>query len=324
MTLLQNHWKSDLTMKRILIPVVAAIFIAVSCGPSKHAVHVEMRHPSKAGLDLAGKNLSVVYFETEDDTATGFCESMADGFAYTLEQDYGLKDGAVGIYRMPLRKDTDYKAKDALSELLIDTGSDLVFLFDTVKFGNMTVGRPSRLAYSTVVDSSYVSSGSIPFTVKLYAFDGMDKNEKVHSFGGTSIARPEVYSNGKDDSTVALAKAMNALKQEGWEAGETVADSFKSQWKHEQYSIIYFDTKPWYDALEKCEQYDWKSAMTIWMDLLDANDVLKRSSAEYNMSVACYMLGDYDLALEWLDRSDKENKLPLSDALRKRIQSRIK
>jgi hypothetical protein len=34
------------------------------------------------------------------------------------------------------------------------------------------------------------------------------------------------------------------------------------------------------------------------------------------------MLGDYDLATEWLDMSDKDNMLPVSDALRKRINAR--
>ena len=41
------------TMKKILFPALAAMMLAVSCGPSKHAVHVEMRHPSKAGVDIA-------------------------------------------------------------------------------------------------------------------------------------------------------------------------------------------------------------------------------------------------------------------------------
>jgi hypothetical protein len=51
--------------------------------------------------------------------------------------------------------------------------------------------------------------------------------------------------------------------------------------------------------------------------------MMKRASAEYNIAVACYMLGDFDLALEWLDRSDADNKLPtLSDGLRKRIEAR--
>ena len=73
----------------------------------------------------------------------------------------------------------------------------------------------------------------------------------------------------------------------------------------------------------KAEQYDWKGAMDIWIELLSSNDMMKRASAEYNIAVACYMLGDLDLASEWLDRSDADNKLPtLSDALRKRIEAR--
>jgi len=34
------------------------------------------------------------------------------------------------------------------------------------------------------------------------------------------------------------------------------------------------------------------------------------------------MLGDLDLASEWLDRSDTDNRLAQSDALRKRINAR--
>ena len=79
---------------------------------------------------------------------------------------------------------------------------------------------------------------------------------------------------------------------------------------------------PSYKALEKAEAYDWKGAMDIWIDLLDTGDMLKRSCAEYDIAVACYMLGDYPLAIEWLDLSDKDNKLPISDALRKRIDAR--
>lgn len=310
-------------MKRILIPALAAILMTVSCGPSKHAVHVEMRHPSRSGVEVFGKNVSVVYLENNDNTATAFCQSMADGFAYTLEQDMGYPDGTIGIYRMRQQKGADYSSKDSLFNILMDTGADIVFLFDTVKFGSMTVGGPSKLAYSSSKDSSYVSSGSVPFTMRLYCFDGMDSSEKVQAFGGTSMARPDVYSNGNDDSTVAMAKAVKALGAEGWDAGVTVAESFKSQWKHEQYSIVYYDSAKWYDALEKAEQYDWKGAMDIWIGLLDTNDLLKRACASFNMSVASYMLGDYDLAKEWIDRSDADNKLPISDAMRKRIDARL-
>lgn len=309
-------------MNKILISALIALGLAVSCGPSKHAVHLEMRHPSKTGVDLVGKNVSVVYLENDNTIATEFCASMADGFAYTLEHDYGTGT-QIGIYRMRSLAGADYSRKDSLFNILMDTGSDIVFLFDTVKFGTMTVGGPSRVTYPVSSDSSFLSSGTIPYTMKLYCYDGMNKDDKVQAFGGTSIAHPQVYSNGRDDSTIATSKAWKSLSPEGWDAGVMVADSFKSQWKHEQYSIVYYDTEKWYDALGLAEQYDWKGAMDIWMQLLSTNDLMKRACAEYNLSVACYMLGDYTLASEWLDLSDKDNKLPISEAMRKRIDLRI-
>lgn len=309
-------------MRSFIALSLTAALMLVSCGPSKHAVHVEMRHPSKTGVSLAGKNVAVVYLEGDNAVSSEFCESMADGFAYTLEQDYG-PGTQMSIFRMRSLEGADYSKKDSLFNILMDTGTDVVFLFDTVRFGTMTVGGPSRVSYPSSPDSSFVSNGNIPYTMKLYCYDGMNKEDRVQTFSGTAMAIPEVYSNGKDDSTVATSKAWKSLGIEGWDAGVKIADSFKSQWKHEQYSIVYYEGEKWYAALEKAEQYDWKGAIDIWMDLLSTNDLMKRACTEYNISVACYMLGDYALAKEWLDLSDKENKLPLSDALRKRIDARM-
>ena len=116
--------------------------------------------------------------------------------------------------------------------------------------------------------------------------------------------------------------SVDNLPKEAVMTGEVIAESFKSQWKHEQYSIVYYETEKWYDALVRAEAFDWKGAMDVWMELLSTNDLYKRSCAEYNIAVACYMLGDYSLATEWLDRSDQDNMLPLSDGLRKRINTR--
>ena len=74
--------------------------------------------------------------------------------------------------------------------------------------------------------------------------------------------------------------------------------------------------------MEYADKYYWKDAMNIWLELLDTNDMLKRSCAAYNLALASYMLGDYDLSSLWLDRSDKDNKLPMSDSLRRRIDDR--
>lgn len=299
-----------------------ALSIFVSCAPSKYTMHLETRHPSKSGLDLAGKNVSVIYLENGTEFKDGFSASMAESLAYNLEKDYGTGEGSIGVFRMTKSSGGNYASKDTLINLLMDTGSDLVFLIDTVRFGEMTVGGPSKVAYTAVPDSSTVNVGSIPFNIKLYSYDAMNKSEEVKNFGGTAIAQPEVYSNGSLSPEQLKAAAYKALPAEGWAAGEILSQSFASQWKVEGYSIIYFDSPKWLAAAEKADQLDWKGAMDVWFELLDSKDVLKRASAAYNIALSCYMLGDYKLAEEWLDLSDKDSELPLSSALRTRIQER--
>lgn len=275
-------------MKRIFTLLLFCTVLVSACAPSRHAVQVEMRYPSKSGIELAGKIVSVVYLTDGDKIGDDFNSALAGGFASALEQDYSTGEGSVGVYTIEDRGGK-YSQKDTLVNLLMDTGSDVVFLFDKV---------------GVTKSSEDVNK----FNIRLYCFDAMNQAENVYSFVG---------------STMVNSKSEN-LQNEAAKAGDIVAGSFKSQWKHEQYSIVYYENEKWYNALMRAEMYDWKGAMKIWMDLLSTKDLLKRSCAEYNIAVACYMLGDYALATEWLDRSDEDNELPVSAALRKRIEARIK
>lgn len=285
MTLLRKLLKFN-SMKRIYALLFLCSLLVSACGPSRHAVQVEMRYPSKSGIDLFGKVVSVVYVTDGNETGDTFNSSMAEGFAVELEKDYGTGEGSVGVYSLQDRGGS-YSQKDTLINLLMDTGCDVVFVFD--KVGVQGVGE-----------------NTFKFNIKLYCFDAMNKDEKVFSFIGN-----DVVNVASDD-----------LLKEANNTGEVIAETFKSQWKHEQYSIVYYENEKWYDALLRAENYDWKGAMDIWMAQLSTNDLYKRSCAEYNIAVACYMLGDYDLATEWLDRSDQDNLLPVSDAMRKRINTR--
>lgn len=271
-------------MKRLL-PILLILTTLVACGPSKHVMYIDMRYPSKSGVDLGGKIPSVVYLESGDEAAAAFESGMANAFAGALEQDLGTGEGSVGVYRMFKQPDVDYSDSKMLLDLLVDTNADMVFLFDNVELGQ------SEASATSVV---------VPFTMKLYCLDGMDKSEQVKTFAGSSRS----HFDGSD-------------------AGRTVAESFKTVWKTEPYSLAYFDSEKWYIALDRAEAYDWKGAIDQWFTLLNSKDPLRRSCAEYNIAVACYMLGDYSLAVQWLDRSDADSKLPnMSDNLRKRIDSR--
>ena len=268
-------------MKRSYLHISALgtlMLAAVSCGPSRYMIDVEMRHKSEAGLDLTGKNVSVAYPTASDSALGAYMESFADGFAWSLQDQYKQSIDGVGVYALP-GSGTEYASRDSLVNVLMKTGSDVVFLFDKLDFSS----------------------------VSLRCYDAMNQDDKMLSYAGQTGISPSDISS---------------LPTEAWDKGKSLATSFIPQWKHEQYSIIYFETEKWYKAALYADQYYWKQAMDIWFELLNSNDVLKRSSAAYNISVACYMLGDYELASLWLDRSDYENKLQFSDALRKRIKAR--
>lgn len=261
------------------------LFTVVSCGPSRHAIPVEKRYPSRSGIDLAGKILSVIYTESGDDVADKFSNTMSNSFAEALENEYGTGKGSVGVYSVDAGKG-NYAVRDSMVSLLMDTGADLVFLFDKL---DVTGNR----------------SGASPLKVALYCYDGMNKEDKVHSFSGSTMV------------TVWNGEGMDS---EAEQAGKRVAETFAPQWKMEQFSFAYYDSTKWYEALMRAQNYDWKGAMDIWLDMLDIRDPMKRAALEYNIAVSCYLLGDMELAEEWLDRSDADNKMPtLSDALRKRI-----
>lgn len=303
--------------------IVLVLSVMVSCGPSKYTMHLEMRHPSKVGMNMDGKILSVVYLESGQQLQDGFSSYLASGFAESLQKNYGTGEGSVGVYRMPKSAGGDYAVKDSLVNILVDTGSDVVFVIDGVNLGEMSVGGRTKVSYPASADSSYINTCSVPYTIKMYGFDAMNKSEQVKTYGGTNVAQVTVYSDGRLSEDVIRIKAYEKLPEEGWAVGELIGLSFEPQWKVEGFSIIYFDSEKWMRALEKAEQLDWKGSMDIWFELAESNDMLKRASAAYNISLSCFIMGDYKLAKEWLDLSDQENKLPVSDALRKRIDSRI-
>ena len=179
-------------MKNLLC-IIALAAMSVACGPSRHAVHVEMRHPSKSGIELSGKAISVVHLENENIFNNKLSEGIADGLAYALEQDYGTGEGSVGIYRMRVVPGGNYSSRDTLVNLLMDTGSDVIFLVDTLSVGLMTMGGASSVASPSSPDSSYISTGNLPFRMKLYCFDAMNSDEKVYDYSGSSVAVPYAY-----------------------------------------------------------------------------------------------------------------------------------
>ena len=108
--------------------LAAAAFFAVSCGPTYFSLGVEMRRPSRSGVDLDGKNISVTYLDKGEDSL--FISSVAEGFTEALEKDFYAGEQKVGMYSIDAVEGVDYTCRDSMVSLLMDTGVDVAFLFD--------------------------------------------------------------------------------------------------------------------------------------------------------------------------------------------------
>ena len=292
-----------------------------SCDPQAFSMNVEMRYPSKSGLDLSGKSIAVVYLENDPKRDSVFNEYMANGFASSLEKEYFGGESSVSLYRKARSASGDYSSVDSLANLVMSTGDDVVFLFDAPEFGDVKVSDRQ----SAPGDTAMYYDVSIPLKIKLYAFDSMAGKDTVMMWNGSrnikQTVTADVYTS-KDDVYGMVWPSMSAS---GEAVGQMSSKIFMPTWVTEQYTLVYFDSPDdWDTASEAAYNFKWKEAVSIWLKLVDTNNVTRRSCAEYDIALACYMLGDNALALKWLDQSDADYKLPLSAGLRKRIQSRMR
>ena len=110
-----------------------------SCAPQAFTMNVEMRYPSSTGISFDGKSVAVVYLDADAARDSVFNEYLANGFASSIEKDYFGGEQAVSLYRMNKNLNADYSDKDSLRHFVMETGDDIVFVFDAPEFGDVSI-----------------------------------------------------------------------------------------------------------------------------------------------------------------------------------------
>lgn len=271
-------------MKKLHFLLLA--LLAVSCSPQVYSLVLDVRQPSQSGLDLARKSMAIVTMETPDST---FDRNAASAMARVLEQDYFGGEELVGMYRVPV---ADSVNLELMHSLVMDTDADVVFLMSSA------IGMPDDKA-------------RLPLKTSLSVYDSMGE-DKVHGFKGSAYLVPK---DGTSD-----------LSEEAEKVGSRIATRFLSTWKTESFSLYYFDdlnSSSWENALKLAYENKFGKAIDVWAKFVKGGTAIKRAAASYNISMAFYLLEDYEMAAKWLDMADSMENLSLSAGLRKRINTRL-
>ena len=306
-------------MRRFTLTLGLAALALAACSPQTLTLSVDMRHPSKSGIDLSRKSMSIVYMDdgTADST---FSNGVASSLARSLEEDYFAGREAIGVYKIP----ADSVSLDLMHRLVMDTGDDVVFLLGPPAFGEVALSENAAVKNSVSVDSAFVAQAQIPYNARLFVYDSMDKQDRLQLFRGSSILRTQVFSNGVTASEFLKEKALEAKDLGADLVGKQISNRFVPTWKTEGYSLYYFEgwDEDWIEAISLAYDMNWKAAADIWMKKVNENSYTKRACACYNTALAFYMMGDLNLATKWLDRADQLGMPSLSPGLRKRIEAR--
>ena len=133
--------------------IVSALLTLASCAPQAFLIKPEMRAASKSGLNFNGKSMAVVYITDDDKRDDTFNSYLASGFAAKLEEDYFGGAQAIELFKMPHEKGADITSRDTLVSLVMQSGRDVVFLFDKPEIGDPQVGDPMKV----LSDKDFVS-----------------------------------------------------------------------------------------------------------------------------------------------------------------------
>ncbi len=300
---------------KILKFIVLALSLALccSCGPSVYTMQLEMRDPSDAGYDFTGKSVSIVYVYGAEPGDSTFSAALADGLATGFEQDYFEGEVAIPLYVLPYEPGSNYAAKDTLADLICALNSDVVVLIDEPKF--------SEPSFSEVSDAQTCTFKQ-PFEIGVYVMDSYDSADTVRSYRGQAVFKVPVDVSGVMTQEELLCRARAACAEKAEEGGRTIASKFTPVWTREEHGIYFYNTDKWLEAADMAAALDYKGAMVKFMELVKSGSVGQKSAAAYDVAFCCYMLREYELAVQWLNISNDYAELPRTSWLRRKILNR--
>ena len=301
--------------------LIAAALLAAACSPQVYPLRLELRQPSKSGMDLSRKSMSIVYMDSALPADTLLGRTAASSLARNLETDYFGGSEEIGLYCVPAADSVDLSL---MHSLVMDTGSDVVFLLST-RMGTPVLGTNQEVPRATSVDSAFVCQASIPLVTRLFLYDSMATDE-VHRYKGSATLKAEVYNNGISSDEGLRTLAYRSLGSQAEEVGRRLSSRFLSEWQEELFNFYFFDdvsVNDWVSGISAIHNGDLSKAVDVWAPMVKEGSQLKRACAAFNMAQTFYLMGDYALATRWLDVANRLENLDLTPGLSKRIAAHL-
>lgn len=290
--------------------VLILALTAAACSPVYVDLAVDVRSDSEFSIDLKGVPPSVVsvYQSREDAVVRGLdsvsSSKMASAIAEKFEKDLSLQTGDIPVYTFS-SDELDLSDVEDVKYILFNAGSDRVIVLDSLQTGEFSVQEDDSDPYFGMYRTRTLITLPFSLNVRVFSMDsllhGTSPSElefKVRQHLAWSVLSGERLNPDKARSSV-----IRSVPDAFGDMGTELAARFTPQWEEQYRTLLSYEGGEWVKACECARQFRWKEALEIWMKLSGGQNARMASYAAYDAAVACEMLGEYDLALEWLELS---------------------
>ncbi|MBR6465333.1 MAG: hypothetical protein IKS82_02740 [Bacteroidales bacterium] len=269
--------------------------VLAGCGtPQAMLFNVDVLQPKKFTLAVDEQPVAVVATYKDKASDSTSSANLALGAARYIETGNALDEGSVGAFTIPEEEYTGAGDKEYMEGLMLATGSETLVIVRDIEMGDVEVSR----TFDEISGMSIV--GILPVKANMDVYD--------------AIADTTIFSERISDNLKFHIPLDQNLTQQGISAflsandslivsavGALLAKHISYQWIEEEWMLIdYPEESAWHNAYKDAMDFKWEEAIKAWMPLTEDKNSEKASYAAFNIAVACQMLGQTDLAIEWL------------------------
>jgi hypothetical protein len=309
-------------MKRIPLYIcsLALAAFATSCGSVERAVRVEVLRPAKDPVPYAGKTPAIfnalhVARENGDGKIVYATDSMmvnllAEGAKETLEASPLFDGYDVPIFNLTLFcHDTCPELYDTayMASLAAQSQASLLLIIDHTATRLQKLGGTRGITFHITYAATY------------RFYDAEQQRYVATRPLHDSLTTKRLISDLSWENMQEIWR--DVIRDAGRQALEPTIPLWETDYRW--YYLPAVSDGQWYNASYYAYLGKWPEAMKIWGELAGSSTGKKAACAAFNMAVGAEMMGEYELALEWLDLAGPHVRSEKIDNYRKHIRQRM-
>jgi len=300
-------------MKRGALLLLFGMGIA-ACGPVIQLIDVEVKLPAERPVLFDNREIAIfnALYDTTGQQGTAWNDSLlinkvAEGFRDQLAIDLAIAPDSISVFNHFCNRIArgTLEDKEYIYSLSAETGAQMLVLIDSLRRSDFRRMR-MRTAGASEYSPLYVSA---EWQMVFRIFD-IGRDQFTAHFAVKDTLFWNIVARNRD-SVMVERKIASSLPETAHYMGALAAQMIQPQWQTQERVLFFFTGSSWVKAMDHAFMFEWEDAQRVWLSMTkNTTNYRKIAYAAFNLAVASEMMGQIDLAKEWLTLSAQYLDIP--------------